>query len=64
MMILVILLLVYLLIEYRGGNRNQSTSADQSVSNKNQALDILNQRYAAGEIDDEEYSRRKTILKD
>lgn len=30
----------------------------------NDALDILNQRYANGEISDEEYSRKKKMLRD
>lgn len=32
--------------------------------NNNDALDILNQRYANGEISDEEYSRKKKMLRD
>ncbi|HYE09944.1 MAG TPA: SHOCT domain-containing protein [Patescibacteria group bacterium] len=33
-------------------------------TNNNDALDILNQRYANGEISDEEYTRKKKILRD
>jgi putative membrane protein len=33
-------------------------------TSNNDALDILNQRYANGEISDEEYTRKKKILRD
>lgn len=61
MMILLIILLLYFLLDYRGGANRSSESVNQSRSNKNQALAILNERYAAGEIEDEEYKRKKIL---
>lgn len=41
-----------------GGNRNYSNHRTE-----NDALDILNQRYAKGEISEEEYVKKKKILR-
>lgn len=63
MMLLLIILLVYLFLDHRGGINHSSKVENQVRRNENQTLAILNERYAAGEIDDEEYKRKKTILK-
>lgn len=42
------------------GNRNHSNG----YKSENNALDILNRRYANGEISDEEYNQKKKVLKE
>ncbi len=59
--IIVIGLGIYLLVHYINENKKQPV---QSRTNTNRALDILDERYAKGEIDEEEYKRRKQVLKD
>ena len=43
----------------QGSHRNYSSHRENG-----DALDILNQRYANGDISDEEYARKKKILRD
>lgn len=61
--LLLVVLVIYLIIYTLGDNRNPKQSDESDVS-ENRALDLLNERYAKGEIDDEEYNRRKNTLKD
>lgn len=61
--LLLVVLVIYLIIHTLGDNRNQKQSIESDAS-ENRALDLLNERYAKGEIDDEEYNRRKNTLKD
>lgn len=52
----IIFLIIYLI------NNSKGKSSSSSVDSHDRSLDILNERYARGEIDDEEYERRKRIL--
>lgn len=49
---------IYLII-----NRNNSSRDYSNSSNHNTPLEILKERYAKGEISEEEYIRKKEILK-
>lgn len=60
----VLVLVIYLIVRLAGGlNRpsNYSTLESQ-YENKNRALEMLAERYAKGEIGDEEYRQRKAEL--
>lgn len=59
--LLMVILFIYILVKIFQTNKK---GYKQSESDQNQAMDILNQRYAAGEIDEEEYKKRKSVLKD
>lgn len=58
--IIIIAIALYFLIKYLNENKKGSSGFNQNRS----AMDILNERYAKGEIDDEEYDKRKKMLKD
>lgn len=61
MMVLIIGIIVfavaYLVRHFSGGNTTQAPSLDR-------AMEILNERYAKGEIDKAEYQERKAALSD
>jgi len=59
--LILVAVVVYFLIKYFNENNNNNTN---TFSKKTNSLDILNERYARGEIDDKEYNRKKKILKD
>jgi putative membrane protein len=44
--------------------RHSGQRAEQPSPSGSDALQILDQRFARGEIDDEEYQRRRTMLRD
>ncbi|MGO1369818.1 MAG: SHOCT domain-containing protein [Senegalia sp. (in: firmicutes)] len=59
--LIIVIIIGYFLIKYFNENNNSNTSNSYRKSNP---LDILNERYARGEIDEEEYNRKKKILKE
>lgn len=50
---LILLLLIWLVVKLAGRNGRSAGSAEKS------AMDILKERYARGEINEEEYNKRK-----
>lgn len=58
--LILVVIVAYFLMKYFNENKNGSNT----FSKKDSAIDLLNERYAKGEIDEEEYNRRKEILKD
>ena len=57
---------IYWLFTRLFGNNNPTNSPDEASIEKStkRPIDILNKRYARGEIDDEEYARRKELLQE
>lgn len=58
--IIVIAVIAYFLIKYFDENKSKTNN----FRKQDNAMDIIDERYAKGEIDDEEYNRRKQILQD
>lgn len=57
--ILIIAIGIYFVIKYLNKNNNGS----DMFRRKDTAIDILNERYVKGEIDEEEYKKVKNMLK-
>ncbi|KZL13214.1 SHOCT domain-containing protein [Pseudovibrio sp. Ad26] len=65
---LILLLIIGFLIArsygYFGGSSNASKAAPEAPKSQNsEALDILNRRFATGEIDEEEFQKRTQVLR-
>jgi putative membrane protein len=59
-LVILIVVIVYAVMKLVQGSNKNATSQ----SNRDEALEILNQRYAKGELSDEEYQQKKKILKE
>ena len=59
MIIPIILIAVVIFVVYKQGLNNKF----KDIGTRDNALDILNERFARGEINEEEYNNRKNILK-
>lgn len=59
-LVILIVIIVYAVMKLVQGGSNNATSQNS----RDEALEILNQRYAKGELSDEEYQQKKKILKD
>ncbi|MBS4538889.1 SHOCT domain-containing protein [Clostridium sp. D2Q-11] len=57
---IIIALIVYFAFKYINNNGEHTSNFNK----RNDALDVLNERYAKGEISDEEYNRKKDMLRD
>lgn len=57
--LLLIALIIYAVVKLVQGSNGNSNTGKQG----NDALDILNQRFANGEISEEEYNKMKKILR-
>ncbi|MFT9496061.1 SHOCT domain-containing protein [Anaerosolibacter sp.] len=57
--LLIIGLIVYIIVE----RSNQGNVYKRTYHGKNNALEILQERYARGEISDEEYEKKKSVLR-
>lgn len=56
-------LLIYWLIKMAPRTQSGDSTASGSRANASTAMSILNERYARGEIGDDEYQHRKSELK-
>jgi len=59
MIIPIILITVVIFVVYKQGLNNKF----KDIGTRDNALDILNERFARGEINEEEYNNKKNILK-
>ena len=58
-LVILIVIIVYAVMKLVQGGSNAGTTSNS----RDEALEILNQRYAKGELSDEEYQQKKKILK-
>ncbi|MBU3145286.1 SHOCT domain-containing protein [Clostridium sp. CF012] len=58
MLIPIIIIGVIVFVVYNQGHNGSL----KNIGSRNTSLDILNNRFAAGEINEEEYNRKKSLL--
>jgi putative membrane protein len=58
--ILIIAIAIYFVMKYP----NQNNNSPNIFKKKESALDILKEKYAKGEIDEEEYIKKKNMLEE
>ena len=58
--ILIIAVAIYFVIKYL----NKNSNGFKVFKKENDAIETLNKRYAKGEIDEEEYKKKKSMLED
>lgn len=61
MLLLIVLIVVAIVWFSKYGDRHSSSFTNQPTADR--SLEILNERYALGEIDDDEYSKKKLELR-
>jgi putative membrane protein len=61
--VLVALAIVGIVLLVRHGKSSGKANGSALMPNVSQALTVLDERYAKGEIDDEEYTKKKEMLK-
>lgn len=59
---LIFLALIFLAFKLMKNHPHSNFSSSNNSSFNNSALNILNERFANGEIDEEEYTKKKIIL--
>lgn len=59
--IILVVVLFYVFLNPSGRGSNRSFMGNESANN---ALEILDKRFASGEISEEEYLKRRSVLRD
>lgn len=59
-----VLIVLYFIYKNSKDKSESNYTNSEKRSSKNEALEILNRKFANGEISEEEYLRKRTILKD
>lgn len=61
MLLPIIILLIFAFLIYNSNDRGKNINF---IGDSNKALDILDKRFANGEISEDEYLKRKSVLKE
>lgn len=62
-LVLLVLIAIAVYMIFKNNKTGEQISQGRSNQSSSRALEILDERYAKGEIDEEEYNRRKSVLK-